>query len=120
MRQIITFLVAFLGIAALDTLYADAVDPASAARGRVTYTRVGCYQCHGYEAQGGSGGGPRLAPGPLPYEAISAFVRGSRGEMPAYREKVLSDTEMQDIYAFLKSVPAPKSVEKIPALNELK
>ena len=40
--------------------------------------------------------------------------------MPAFTEKVLSDAELTDIYAYLQSVPAPKAVKDIPLLNQLR
>ena len=38
----------------------------NAGNGRKLFVSFGCYQCHGYEAQGGSAG-PRLAPRPIAY-----------------------------------------------------
>jgi hypothetical protein len=38
--------------------------------------------------------------------------------MPPYSSKVLSDSQIDDIYAFLKSVPAPRPVKDIPLLNQ--
>src|SRR6266571_7607402 len=52
-------------------------------RGRQTFLRVGCYQCHGREAQGASTG-PRLGPDPLPIAAFTRAVRTPRNEMPPY------------------------------------
>ncbi len=37
--------------------------------------------------------------------------------MPPFRAAVLSDDELDDIYAYLQSVPAPKAVSDIPLLN---
>ena len=34
--------------------------------GKTLYVSVGCWQCHGYEGQGGAAG-PRLASRPLPF-----------------------------------------------------
>ena len=78
----------------------------NAANGKKLFTAIGCYQCHGYEAQGSTATGPRLAPRPLPFAALSKYVRRPTGQMPPYTAKVLADTELADIYAFLMSVPA--------------
>jgi ubiquinol-cytochrome c reductase cytochrome c subunit len=78
----------------------------NAANGKKLFTTIGCYQCHGYEAQGSTATGPRLAPRPLPFAALSKYVRRPTGQMPPYTTKVLSDMELADIYAFLMSVPA--------------
>jgi mono/diheme cytochrome c family protein len=37
--------------------------------------------------------------------------------MPAFSEKVLSNSELADIYAYLKSIPEPKAVKDIPLLD---
>jgi len=40
--------------------------------------------------------------------------------MPAFTEKVATDAELTDIYAYLKSIPPPKAVKDIPLLDQLK
>lgn len=84
--------------------------------GRVHFTRKGCYQCHANEAQGGPAG-PRLGPGPLPFAAFRAYVRRPAGEMPPYTAKVLSDGELADIHAFLRSLPQPPAATAVPLLR---
>jgi hypothetical protein len=37
--------------------------------------------------------------------------------MPPYTAKVLSDSELADIYAFLRSVPKPPNAQSIPLLQ---
>jgi mono/diheme cytochrome c family protein len=89
----------------------------NAANGRKLFASFGCYQCHGYEAQGGSAG-PRLAPRPIPYAQLMKYVRHPTGEMPPFTEKTVKDAELTDIYAFLRSQPAPPDVDKIPLLKQ--
>jgi len=79
----------------------------NAANGRKLFATIGCYQCHGYEAQGSTSTGPRLAPRPIPFATVSRYVRRPSGQMPPYTTKVLPDTELADIYAFLQSIPTP-------------
>jgi mono/diheme cytochrome c family protein len=79
----------------------------NAANGRKLFATIGCYQCHGYEAQGSTSTGPRLAPRPIPFATVSRYVRRPTGQMPPYTTKVLPDTELADIYAFLQSIPTP-------------
>ncbi len=112
---VVIFIAAGLFDTGVNAIASDTT--AAAARGRQTYVRVGCYECHGYEAQGGAG--PRLAPAPIPLEALRAFVRGTTGEMPAYRQNVLSDADLADIYAFLTTIRPPKSPDTIPELKGL-
>jgi mono/diheme cytochrome c family protein len=91
----------------------------AAVRGEQTYMRVGCYQCHGSDGYGNEAG-PALTPDTLPAVAIAAFIRTSPGRMPVYPEEVLSDAEIADIVAYLKSVPPPPSADSIEILRELK
>jgi mono/diheme cytochrome c family protein len=88
----------------------------NAANGRKLFVSFGCYQCHGYEAQGGSAG-PRLAPRPIAYAQLMKYVRHPTGEMPPFTEKIVKDMELTDIYAFLRAQPAPPDVDKIPLLK---
>jgi ubiquinol-cytochrome c reductase cytochrome c subunit len=82
--------------------------------GKKIYSSYGCYQCHGYEAQGGAG--PRLAPRPMLFVAFLKYVRLPTGQMPPYTSKVVSDQELADMYAFLLTIPEPPAVDTIPIL----
>ena len=77
-----------------------------AQRGKELFVKTGCYQCHGYEAQGASTG-PRLGPDPVAFTRFMAYVRKPTAEMPPYTTKVLSDTQLADIYAFVGSRQKP-------------
>jgi mono/diheme cytochrome c family protein len=85
-------------------------------KGKKLYAQYGCYQCHGYAAQGGTG--PRLAPRPSSFASFSKYIRQPSGEMPPYTAKVLSDAQVRDIYSFLESIPPPPQVDNIPLLKE--
>ena len=89
----------------------------NAENGKKLFVKYGCYECHGREAQGGGISGPRLAPNPDPLSVILTYVRHPLGEMPPFTEKVVSDKELADIYAFLKSQPQPPPVNSIPILK---
>ena len=92
---------------------------ADAARGKILFTqKYGCYECHGTLGQGSPVTGPRLAPNPLPYDALSAFVRTSNGPMPPFRQAILPDADLQDIYAYLQSIPPAPDYKSIPLLND--
>ena len=73
--------------------------------GRRAFMAAGCYQCHGTIGQGGVG--PRLAPAPLPVEAMTAFVRYAARNMPAYSPQVLSDADLRLIHGYLDSIKDP-------------
>jgi len=83
-------------------------------RGKALFVRNGCYQCHNYEGQGGTAGA-RLAPNPLPFRGFVTYVRSPKGDMPPYKEKVLSEQDLADIHAYLRSRPRPPA--NIPLLK---
>jgi mono/diheme cytochrome c family protein len=86
--------------------------------GKRLFEKDGCYQCHGYVGQGGVAGA-RLAQTRLPLIAFTAYVRNpASGGMPPYRAKVMSDQELADVYAYIKTFPEPKPAKDIPLLNQ--
>jgi ubiquinol-cytochrome c reductase cytochrome c subunit len=85
-------------------------------RGKTLFVKNGCYQCHNYEGQGGTAGA-RLAPNPLPFRGFVSYVRSPKGDMPPYKEKVLSEQDLADIHAYLRSRPRPPAVASIPLLK---
>ncbi len=89
-----------------------------AAKGKQNFMKYGCWQCHGTVGQGSPVSGPKLAPDPLPYEAMSTFIRNSNRAMPPYREAVLPNQDLEDIHAYLSSVPKPTDYKTIPLLAE--
>jgi mono/diheme cytochrome c family protein len=93
---------------------------ASAEHGKTVFIERGCWQCHGTVGQGSimTSGGKRIAPNPMPWEAFSRFVRSSNRAMPPYSEKILSDADLADIYAYLQSIPKPPDVNSIPLLQQ--
>ena len=88
----------------------------SAEKGKTAFVQHGCWQCHGYVGQGGVTG-PKLAPNPMPLEAMNVFVRNSRGGMPPYQKPILSDDDLADIHAYLSSLPKPADYKSIQLLN---
>ncbi|MBM3515442.1 MAG: cytochrome c [Alphaproteobacteria bacterium] len=91
----------------------------SVSNGRKLYVETGCYQCHGYEGQGGSAG-LALAPEPMPLDALMTYIRNSDKVMPPYPASILPDEQVADIHAFLTAIrPAPK-VDSLPLLRDLK
>ncbi len=93
---------------------------ASAEKGKAAFIKFGCWQCHGTQGQGSvvTSGGKVLAPDPMPFEAFAAFVRTTNRAMPPYREAVLSNEDLADIYAYLQSIPKPADYKTIPLLKQ--
>jgi mono/diheme cytochrome c family protein len=90
-----------------------------AENGKRIFVRDGCYQCHGYAGQG-TIAGARIGPPVLNAQGMIRYIRRPAGAMPAFTDKVLSDQEVNDIYAYLKTMPAPKPVKDIPLLNQMR
>jgi mono/diheme cytochrome c family protein len=114
-------IVGFVLVAALASNAQTPQRPANAApagnadEGKKLFVGDGCYQCHGYEAQGSSATGPRLGPRPIAFAAFSRYVRQPTGQMPPYTAKVVSDSDLANIYAFVQSRPEP--AKEIPLLK---
>src|SRR5262245_34875253 len=94
-----------LSVATLAAHSTQLPPPGNVAKGRLGCVKVGCAQCHGREAQGSPTTGPRLGPNGLPYAAFARYVRAPRLQMPPYTEKILSDADLADLYAFVQSRP---------------
>ena len=88
-------------------------------KGKADFTKYGCYQCHGFVGQGSvaTSGGKVIYKTALPLEAFIAFVRTTNRAMPPYSEKVLPTQDLEDIHAYLESLPKPADYKTIPLLN---
>ncbi len=90
--------------------------PGNAENGKKLWVKDNCYTCHGYDGHGGAGA--KLAPKPIPQAAFIAIVRHPPASgMPTFSEKVIPDSDLRDMWAYLNSIPAPKAVKDIPLLN---
>jgi ubiquinol-cytochrome c reductase cytochrome c subunit len=92
---------------------------ASAENGKIAYVKHGCWQCHGFLGQGSiaTSNGTVLAASPLSFEIFANFVRSANRAMPPYREAILSNADLADIYAYLQSIPKPPDANSIPLLK---
>lgn len=110
---------AALALAGVAALSGSAWADGDAAKGKVAFVQHGCWQCHDFNGQGSvaTSNGKVIARTELPLDAFISFVHNSNGAMPPFREAILSDQDLTDIYAYLQSLPAPKSASDIPLLK---
>lgn len=83
-------------------------------KGKDVYLRYSCYACHGYAGHGGAT--VPLVPMRLPLPAFRAFVRNPPS-MPPYTAKVLSDAQLADVWAYIKTLPVSPPAKSIPLLD---
>lgn len=107
------------------TLFAQA--PASnsassgdAAKGKDLFLSYTCYGCHGFSAQNGPAGN-KLNPMKMTLQGFTALVRKptAPNRMPSYSAKVITDAQLADIYAYLKTLPNAPPAKDIPLLREI-
>lgn len=108
MHAITLFVMTAALVAATATAQQPAPPRGDAPRGKALFLKTGCYQCHGYEAQGASTG-PKLGPDPIPFQRFVSYLRKPTGDMPPYTAKVLSEAQLADIYAFVSTRTKPAS-----------
>jgi mono/diheme cytochrome c family protein len=111
-----------IAVAAMAQTQPAATPPAGdSARGRQLFIKMSCYYCHGTEGQGSIAGvGPRVAQVARSLDSFARYVRRPTGRMTGYSEKILTDAELADIYAFLRALPAARAVSDIPLLEQLR
>jgi ubiquinol-cytochrome c reductase cytochrome c subunit len=96
----------------------DQAPSGSVEAGYKAFMKYQCYTCHGTIGQGGDRGtGPKLAPNPFPWAGFEHQVRTPRQDMPAYRKQHVSDQELADIYAYVRSIKPSPDVKSIPLLK---
>ena len=88
-------------------------------RGQELFVRYTCYGCHGFSGQNGPGN--RLVPMKMVQAVFTAYVRspGQPNRMPSYSAKVISDAQLADIWAYIKTLPDSKPAKDIPLLQDI-
>ena len=98
---------------------AETASAGNAQNGKKNFAADGCYECHGLQGQGATQtGAARIGPPILPLESFISYVRHPMNQMPPYSSKAVSDQDLTDIYAYLKSIPLPAKGKDIPLLNK--
>jgi ubiquinol-cytochrome c reductase cytochrome c subunit len=104
---------------ALMVLTAQGQAAGDAAKGKQLYVDYSCYACHGFSGQNGPG--TRLAPMKMSAAAFTAYVRNPRTkQMPAFSPKVISDQQLADIHAYIRTLPDSPKAEDIKLLRDIK
>jgi mono/diheme cytochrome c family protein len=119
MKSTIAFL-AFALALSTSAVFAQLKElPGDVEKGQAIFVKNGCYQCHGRLGQGGIAGA-RLMQTKLSQAGFIGFVRNPPpSSMPQFRAKIMSDQELADVYAYIKSIPPPLAAKDIPLLNGL-
>uniref|UniRef100_Q01RF4 Cytochrome c domain-containing protein n=1 Tax=Solibacter usitatus (strain Ellin6076) TaxID=234267 RepID=Q01RF4_SOLUE len=117
-------IVTVIGMILAGTLPALSQAPASdTTKGKELFLKYGCYQCHGYSGQNGPG--KPLVPMKFGQAAFTMYLRNpikpnQMNWMPSYSDKVLTNVQLGDIYAYIKTLPEAPAAEDIPLLNDIK
>jgi len=89
----------------------------NAENGKKLWVKDNCYTCHGYDGHGGAVA--RLAPTPIAMAAFIAIVRHPpASSMPTFSEKVIPDSDLRDMWAYLNSISAAPAAKDVPLLNQ--
>jgi mono/diheme cytochrome c family protein len=106
-------------VVCLSAMAAAQTQPASSGNvqaGKDLYLRYSCYACHSYDGHGGAGA--RLVPMRMTVERFTAYVHNPR-QMPPYSTKLLSDAQLGDLWAYIKSLPVSPDAKDIPLLARI-
>ena len=108
-----------LWIAALTMGTLSAYAQGNAKAGADHWMKYTCYGCHGFSGQNGPG--MRLVPMKMTAENFTKMVRNpsAPNRMPPYSEKNLTDAQVADIWAYLKTLPDAPPAKDIPPIQEI-
>ena len=113
-------LVAALVMVAKSSAFAQTPESSltgNAENGKKLYVTYFCWSCHGSNGRAG-GTAPAIAPSTRSGEDLIKYIRKPRGAMPPYTSKSISDREIADIAAFLRTIPKDPDPKTIPLLNQ--
>ena len=104
----------------LPATMVSAQDTGDVKKGQAVFLAYTCYGCHGFSGQNGPG--MRLAPMKLPAATFINMVRNPSqpNRMPPYSPKVITDAQLTDVWAYLKTLPDSPAAKDIPLLQQIK
>jgi mono/diheme cytochrome c family protein len=119
MKKALQFSVMMAALLVPALLPAQQAPTGDATRGKDLFMKYSCYACHGFSGQNGPGA--RLVPMRMTPASFTAYVRAPRTrQMPSFSAKVLSDQQLADIHAYVKTLPDSKPAKDVPALAQFK
>ena len=107
-------------VAAFTIMVTSAVGQGTgnAANGKQAFLDYSCYACHGFSGQNGPGN--RLVPMKMAQVVFAAYVRNPKSkQMPTYSAKVLTDAQLGDIWAYVRTLPDSPKAEDIKLLKDI-
>ena len=118
MKRLVFGIIALVAVMGLLVVSAVA-QQGDAKRGQKMFVDYSCYACHGFSGQNGPG--KRLVPMKMATVVFTAYVRSpGTNQMPSYSAKVLSDQQLADIWAYIKTLPDSPDAKDIPLVQQLK
>ncbi len=90
-----------------------------AEKGKTAFIQHGCWQCHDFDGQGSvaTSNGRVIARTAIAARCVHLLRAHDQRRHAAVPAGGLRDEELDDIYAYLQSLPEPKAASDIPLLN---
>jgi mono/diheme cytochrome c family protein len=106
---------------ATETQAAAVLRPGNAENGKKLYATYYCWACHGSLGRAG-GAAPAITPSTRTDMELITYLRKPAGNMPPYTSKVISEQELADIAAYMRSIPSgtpdPKTIPLLQEINK--
>jgi mono/diheme cytochrome c family protein len=95
--------------------------PGNVENGKTLYKTYYCWACHGSMGRAG-GAAPAITPSTRSDEDLIRYIRKPSGGMPPYTSKSISEQEIADIAAYMRTIPAgtpdPKTIPLLQEINK--
>ena len=119
MKKLIFAIVAVVltGTAALAQTPEASSAAGNVENGKKLFVTYLCWSCHGSNGRAG-GAAPAITPSNRSADDLIKYVRKPRGQMPPYTSKSITDRELTDIAAYLRTITKDPDAKTIPLLNQ--
>ncbi len=116
-RLLLTTGASWMAASAIAQTPASSPAAGNAENGKKLFVTYLCWSCHGSSGRAG-GAAPAITPSTRSAEDLIKYVRKPRGAMPPYTSKSISERELTDIAAYLRTIPRDPDPKTIPLLNQ--